>query len=179
MSTPTTLVPPSISLLQNLKRGSSPNERHKNCAPRSTSDPTPPMKTNLSPLLLNKRWKECNYSFQNSKRSQCPHVHHHPWCDDCQTLMEWEPPLPTRLTCVKWILTFGDLKMVVQVRSCCQSPSAYQSTMPKSLKKVCSMWREEQFAKAVAKRCGWMAAREAVCQTAHQQCAACGVRPLA
>src|SRR6266702_944301 len=37
-------------------------------------------------------------------------MHYHPWCDDCQTLMEWEQPPPIRQMSAQSIPTFGDLK---------------------------------------------------------------------
>jgi len=91
--------------------------------------------------------------------------------------MEWEPPLPIRPTYKKVILTFGDLKMVVWARSHSQSPFKTQIALQNATKKVCSTWREEQFARAITKRCRWLAVREAVHQTAHQRCKAHGVEP--
>ena len=120
-------------------------------------------KTPSSPPSPNKSWKRFDFSFQNSLRSQCPRVHYHPWCDKCQTLMEWEPPQPIRPMYKRSIPTFGDLKTAVQARSCSQSPFKTQIALQSTIKKVCSTWREEQFARAVAQRCRQLVAREAVC----------------
>src|SRR6266702_6772917 len=109
-----------------LKKGSSPTRRPENSAPRSTSDPTSPTRISSPPLSLNRSWHQSYSSFQISKRSQCPRVHYRPWCEDCQTLMEWEQPLPIRQTYKKPIPTFGDLKTVIRERSHCRSPFTNQ-----------------------------------------------------
>src|SRR6266702_4561284 len=177
MSTNTTLAHPSASLEPSSKKGSSQSPRPENSAPRSISDLTSPTKTSLSPPSLNKSWHQSYSSFQTSTRSQCPRVHYHPWCEDCQTLTTWEQPPLTKPTCKKPIPTFGDLKTVVRERSHYQSPFANQSASQRALRKVCSTWRDEQFAKAVAKRSAKMAAREALCRSARRQRAARGVVP--
>src|SRR6266702_3804588 len=179
MSTTTTLGRRSVSSEQSLRRDSSPSPRHENSVPRSISDPTLLMRTSSPPLSLNKSWHQSYLSFQTSTRSQCPHVHYHPWCEDCQTLAIREQPLPTKLTCKTLIPTFGDLKTVIQARSRYRSLSESPSASQTALKKVCSMWRDEQFAKAVAKRSAKMAAWEALRRTVHRQHTACGVAPPA
>src|SRR6266702_6250588 len=164
MSTPTTSDRRSASLEPSSKRGLSQSQRHENSVPRSISDHTSPTKI-CSPLPSpNKSWHQSYLSFQTSSRSQCPCVHYHPWCDKCQTLTTWEQPLPIKQKCKMPIPTFGDLKMVIRERSCFWSPSKNQSTSQLALQKVCSTWREEQFARAVAKRSTKMAAQEALHQ---------------
>src|SRR6266702_7262537 len=150
MSTPTTSDRRSASLEPSSKRGLSQSQRHENSVPRSISDHTSPTKI-CSPLPSpNKSWHQSYLSFQTSTRSQCPCVHYHPWCDNCQTLTTWGQPLPTKLTYKKSMPTFGDLKTVIRERSRYQSPSRYLSASQTALQKVCSMWRDEQFARAVA-----------------------------
>src|SRR6266702_3210776 len=114
MSTTTTLAHPNASLEWSSSWDSSHSQRHKNSAPRSTFDPTSQMKTSSSPHSPKKSWEQSYSSFQSSTRSQCPRIHYHQWCDDCQTLMEWEPPPPIRPTCKPSTPTFGDLKMAVK-----------------------------------------------------------------
>src|SRR6266702_728709 len=158
MSTNTISAHQNESLELSSKRDSSQDKRRENSVPRSTSDHTSPTRT-FSPLpSLNKSWHQSYLSFQTLTRSQCPHVHYHPWCEDCQTLTTWEQPLPTKQMYKRPIPTFGDLKMVVQKRSHYRSPFANQSASQTALRKVCSTWRDEQFAKAVAKRSAKMAA---------------------
>jgi len=124
-----------------------------------------------SPLLLPSRsWSESNFNSQTLLRSQCPCVHYRPWCDECQTLMGWEQPQPIKLKPKRSIPPFGDIKTVVQARSHYQSPFTTQIKVQNDLKKVCSMWRDEQFARAIVKRSVQLAAREALRQQAHQQC---------
>src|SRR6266702_4946105 len=179
MSTHTTSALPNESLGLNLTLDLSPSKRHKSYAPRSTSDPISPKRT-PSPLLLpSKGWSESNFNSQTLARSQCPHVHYRPWCDDCQTLMGWEPPQPIKPKSTRSIPPFGDLKTVVQARSHFRSPFTTQINAQRELKKVCSEWRNKQFARAVAKRSGQHAAWEALRWQAHQQCVDCGVRPQA
>src|SRR6266702_27507 len=161
MSTSTTSAHQSASLEQSLRRDSSQGPRPESSAPRSISNPTSPTRTFLPLPSLNKSWHQSYSSFQTSTQSQCPRVHYHPWCEECQTLTIWEQPLLTKRTCKKQIPTFGDLKTVVRERSHYRSPFANQSTSQTALQKVCSTWRDEQFAKAVAKRSAKMAAREA------------------
>src|SRR6266702_5983009 len=171
MSTNTTLALRSASSESNWKKDSSPSPRHENSVPRSTSDHTSPTRTSLPPHLPNKSWHQSYSSFQDSTRSQCHRVHYHPWCEDCQTLTTWGQPLPTKQTSKRPIPTFGDLKMVVRARSRYWSPSKNQSTSQAAILKVCSTWKDEQLARAVAKRTVKLAAREALRRQAHQQCA--------
>jgi len=65
------------------------------------------------------------------------------------------------------MLTFGDLKKVVQKRSYSQSLLETPSVSQYALKKVCSTWRDEQFTRAVTKRSAKMAAQEALHQSVH------------
>src|SRR6266702_364171 len=128
MSTTTTSDLPHESSESSWNLGSSPNKRRENSAPRNTSDPTSLTRT-PSPLLLpSKSWSKSNFNSQTLLRNQCHCMHYRPWCDDCQTLMGWEPPQPTRLKSTRSILTFGDLKMVVRARSRFQSPFTTQIT---------------------------------------------------
>src|SRR6266702_3728830 len=179
MSTHTTLALPNKSLGLNLTPDLSPSKRHKSYAPRSTSDPIS-LKRMPSPLLLpSKSWSKSNFNSQTLARSQCPRMHYCPWCDNCQTLMGWEPPQPIKLKSTRSILPFGDLKMVVWARSHFWSPFATQTNAQRELKKVCSEWRNEQFTRAVAKRSGQHTAWEELRWQAHQQRMDCGVRPQA
>src|SRR6266702_421958 len=146
MSTTTTSDHRSESSGSSSKRGSLPKPRPENSAPKSISDLTSPTRISSSPLLPNRSWHPSYSSFQISKRSQCPRVHYRPWCDDCQTLMEWEQPPPIRQTCKMSIPTFGDLKTVIQGRSRSRSPFTSQKESQIALRKVCSTWRDEQFA---------------------------------
>src|SRR6266702_1422917 len=122
MSTCTTSAPPNGSSELSLTKDLSPSKKHENSVLRSTSDPTSPMRTPSPLLLLSKSWIKSNFNSQTLLRSRCPHVHYHPWCDECQTLMGWEPPQPIKLKFTRSIPPFGDLKMVVQARSHCRSP---------------------------------------------------------
>src|SRR6266702_3651652 len=149
--------------------------RRKNSALRSMCDPTSPTRIFSSLPSLKKSWEQSYSSFQTSTRSQCPRVHYHPWCDDCQTLTEWEQPPPIRPTYNPWILTFGDLKTAIWEKSHYQSLFGSQRRSQQAMGKVCSMWRDEQFARAITKRSTKMAAQEALHQSVHQQHAACGV----
>jgi len=83
-----------------------------------------------------------------------PHMHYHPWCDDCQSLMDWELPQPTKPRPKKSILPFGDLKTVVKARLCYWSPFATQIKAQNALARITLEWRDEQFARAVIKRSG-------------------------
>ncbi len=179
MSINTTSVHWSASSGLNLKKGSSPSTRHENSVPRNTSDQMSPTRTSSSLPSLNKSWHQSYSSFQTSTRSQCPRVHSHPWCKECQTLTIWGQPLPTKLTPKTSMPTFGDLKTAVQARSHYQSPSGNLSTSQTALWKVCSTWRDEQFAKAISRRSAKMAAWEALRQSVHQQRAARGAAPPA
>src|SRR6266702_7319687 len=169
MSTTITSDRRSESLGSSLKRDSSPTKRPENSVPRSTSDPTSPTRISSPPLSLNRSWYQSYSSFQISKRSQCPRVHYRPWCEDCQTLTIWEQPPLTKQTCKRSMPTFGDLKTVIWERSCYRSPFANQSASQTALRKVCSTWRDKQFARAIAKRSAKMAAQEALRQSVHRQ----------
>src|SRR6266702_1685856 len=177
MSTNTTLVRQNTSLEPSSKRDSSQDKRCENSAPRSISDHTSP--TRISSLLpsLNKSWHQSYSSFQTLTQSQCPHMHYHPWCEECQTLTTWEQPLLIKQTCKKSMPTFGDLKTVIRERSRYRSPSGTLSASQTALRKVCSMWRDEQFARAVAKRSAKMAVQEALRRSVHWQCADRGAIP--
>src|SRR6266702_6543645 len=160
MLTTTTSAHQSVSLGLSSKRDSSLSPRPENSAPKSIFDPTSLTRISSQPPSPNKSWHQSYSSFQASKRSQCPRVHYHPWCEDCQTLTTWEQPPLTKQTCKKSMPTFGDLKTAIRERSCYRSPFANQSASQIALQKVCSTWRDEQFAKAIAKRSAKMAARE-------------------
>src|SRR6266702_606139 len=177
MSTNTTLARRSVSSESSSRKGSSRCPRPENSVPKSISDPTSQTRISSLPPLPNKSWHQSYSSFQASTRSQCPRVHYHPWCEECQTLTIWEQPPLTKPTCKKRIPTFGDLKTVVQERSRYRSPFASQSASQTALRKVCSTWRDEQFARAVAKRSAKMAAREALCRSVRRQRATRGVAP--
>src|SRR6266702_2026603 len=179
MSTTTISDRRSESSELSLKKGSSPKPRPENSAPKSIFDLTSPTRTFSPPLSPNRSWHQSYSSFQTSKRSQCPRVHYHPWCEDCQTLMEWEQPPPIRQMCKRPIPTFGDLKTVIRERSRCRSPFMNQKESQIALRKVSSTWRDEQFAKAVAKRSAKMAAREALRRSVHQRRAGPGAAPRA
>src|SRR6266702_4310425 len=177
MSTHTTSAHPNVSSGWSSSRDSSHSPRRKNSVPRSTSNPISRMRISLLPPLPKKSWGQSYSNFQISKRSQCPHVHYHPWCDDCQTLMEWEQPLPIRMTCTTSTRTFGDLKMAMREKSLYLSLFKSPSISQRAIWKVCLTWREEQFAKAVTKRSAKMAAQEALHWSVHWQRAACGAVP--
>src|SRR6266702_5545352 len=179
MSTNTTSVHPNVSSEPSLSPDSSQSQRRENSAPRSISDPTSLTRISSPLPLPNKSWHQSYSSFQISTRSQCPRVHYHPWCEDCQTLATWEQPPHTKPMYKTSIPTFGDLKTVVRRRSHYRSPFTSQSTSQTALQKVCSMWRDEQIARAVAKRSARMAAWEALRQSVHQQHVARGAAPLA
>src|SRR6266571_480525 len=124
MSTSTTSAHKSASLGPSLKKGSSQGLKPESSVLKSISNPTSPTRT-FSPLPSpNKSWHQSYSSFQTSTRSQCPHVHYHPWCEDCQTLTVWEQPPLTKQTCKTSIPTFGDLKTVIREKSRYQSPFA-------------------------------------------------------
>src|SRR6266702_2389177 len=169
MSTSTTSAHPSASLGLSLKKDSSQSPKPENSALRNTFDPTSLTKTFSLHPSPNKSWHQSYSSFQTSRRSQCPRMHYHPWCEECQTLTIWEQPPLTKPTCKKPIPTFGDLKTVVRERSHCRSPFVNQSASQTALRKVCSTWRDKQFARAVAKRSAKMAAREALRWSVHWQ----------
>src|SRR6266702_5152294 len=124
MSTPTTSGLRNGSLDPNLSPGSSHSPRHENSVPRSIFNPMSPTRMPSQLPSPKKSWEQSYSSFQTSAWTQCPHVHYHPWCDDCQTLMEWEPLPPISLTCKQLMPTFGDLKRAVQERSHYRSPFA-------------------------------------------------------
>src|SRR6266702_1332429 len=177
MSTTITLAHLNASLELSSSQGSSHSPKCENSAPKSTFGPMSPMKTSLSLPSPKKSWEQSYSSFQMSARSQCLHVHYHPWCDDCQTLMRWEQPPPIRQTCTQSIPTFGDLKTATWEKSRYQFLFKNPSASQEAIKKVCSMWREEQFARAIAKRSTRMAAQEALHQSVHRQHMACGAAP--
>src|SRR6266702_369443 len=178
MSTSTISACQNISLGPNSKKGSSPEMKPGSSAPKSISDLTPPTKISSPLPSPNKSWHQSYSSFQTSTRSQCPRVHYHPWCEECQTLTIWEQPPLIKQTCKKSIPTFGALKTAIRERSRCRSPFKSQSASQTALRKVCSTWKDEQFAKAVAKRSAKMAAREALHRQVHQQRADRGAAPL-
>ena len=88
-----------------------------------------------------KSWLESEKSSQNLRQYQCPCVHYHPYCDKCQTLMEWEPPLPIRPILKPSIMSFGTLKQ----KTCCWCLPEWRLKKAKEMKKVCLEWRQEQF----------------------------------
>src|SRR6266702_869965 len=176
MSTTTTLARQSGSSGLSLSLDSSHSKRHKNSAPRSIFDLMSLTKTSSSLPSPRKSWEQSYSSFQTSTRNQCPCIHYHPWCDDCQTLMAWEQPPPIRMMYKTSMPTFGDLKMAIWEKSRYQSLFGNTRTQA-AIKKVCSTWRDEQFARAVAKRSAKMAAWEALCQLVHQQRVARGATP--
>src|SRR6266702_1322732 len=147
-----------------------------NSVPRSTSDPIALMRMKLLLPSPSKRWSESNFSSLMLQRMQCPCVHYHPWCDDCQTLMEWEPPQPIRPMSSKLIPTFGQLKKAVKMH--CQCHFKWQHKQRYLTKRACLEWREEQFQCTVVKRATPLAAWEARHQQAHQQRADHGAVPL-
>src|SRR6266702_1487947 len=169
MSTTTTLEPRSGSLGPSWKEDLSHLLRHGNYVPKSISDPTSLTKISSSPPLPSKSWEQSYSSFQTSSRLQCPRMHYHPWCEDCLTQMEWERPPPISQTSKTPILTFGELKTATREKSLYQSHFAIQTGMHKTVRKICSQWREELFAKAVAKRSAKMAARGALLRSVRQQ----------
>src|SRR6266702_7653619 len=142
MPTTTTLARWNESLESSSSQGSSPSLRCENSAPKSISDLTSPTKTFLLLPSPKKSWEQSYSSFQTSARNQCPHVHYHPWCDDCQTLTGWEQPPPIRWMSARSIPTFGDLKMATREKSRDQSLFGRPSTSQEAVKKVISTWRE-------------------------------------
>src|SRR6266702_4877403 len=177
MSTNTTLVPLSESLGPSSTRETSHSQRCESYAPRSISGHTSPTRTSSSHPSPNKSWHQSYSSFQTSARSQCPHVHYHPWCDNCQTLTAWGPLLPTNPTCKTPILTFGDLKKVMWEKSRCQSLSKKSNASQTALQKVCSTWRDDQLRRAIMRHCAKLAAREAVRRSVHPQRTGRGATP--
>src|SRR6266702_1893024 len=93
-----------------LTPNSSPTTRRKNSVPRNTSDPTSPTRTSLPLPSRRKSWLEYEKSSQTSRRRQCAHVHYHPYCERCQTLVGWEPHQLTKPTPKHLIMSFGRLK---------------------------------------------------------------------
>src|SRR6266702_2863075 len=179
MSTSITSARRSASSESNSKKGSSPETRPESSAQRSIFDPTSPTRTSSPHPSPNKSWHQSYSSFQTSTRSHCPRMHYHPWCEECQTLTTWEQPPLIKQTCKKPIPTFGDLKTVIRARSRYRSPFASQSASQTALRKVCSTWKDEQFAKAIAKRSAKMTAWEALRRSVHRQRAARGAAPPA
>src|SRR6266702_5078701 len=136
MSTSTTSAHQSASSGLSLKKGSSQGPTPESSALRSISDPTSPTRTFSLLPSPNKSWHQSYSSFQASTQSQCPRMHYHPWCEDCQTLTIWEQPPLTKQTCKRPILTFGDLKTVVREKSRYRSPFTNQSTSQTALSKT-------------------------------------------
>src|SRR6266702_3964912 len=169
MSTTTTLAPRSASSGPSWREDSFHQPRHKNYVPRSTSGPTSLTRTSSSHPSPSKSWEQSYSSFQTSSRLQCPRVHYHPWCEDCLTQTEWEQPLPISQTSKTPTPTFGELKMAVREKSLYQSRFATQTGMHKTVHKICSRWRDEIFARAVARRSAKMAAREALRQSVRRR----------
>src|SRR6266702_868486 len=179
MSTSTTSARQSASLSKSLKKDLSPSLKHESSAPRSISDHISLTRISSPLPSLNKSWHQSYSSFQTLTRSQCPRVHYHPWCEDCQTLTTWGQPLPTKQMYKQPIPTFGDLKTVIQVRSRYRSPSKSPSISQAAIQKVCSTWRDEKFAKAVAKQTVKLAAREALRRLVCRQRVGHGAAPQA
>ena len=177
MPTTTTLARWNESLESSSSQGSSPSLRCENSAPKSISDLTSPTKTFLLLPSPKKSWEQSYSSFQTLARGQCPRVHYHPWCNDCQTLMRWEQPPPIRQTSARSIKTFGDLKTATREKSRYQSLFRSPRRMQEAVIKVCSTWRDKQFTRAATKRNTKIAAQEALRQSVHQRCMACGVTP--
>ncbi len=155
MSTLTTSDHPSESLEPSWTPNSSPLTRHENYAPRSTYNPTLLMRTSLPPPLLKESWLKYEKCSQNWQWDQCPCVHYLPYCNECRTLMGWEPPLPIKPTPKHSIMSFGKLK---EYCKCCH---AWREQEYRCMKKTCQQWREEQFAQAAYKRNATRAAWEA------------------
>src|SRR6266702_1930408 len=139
MSTPTILDLLSISSGPSLTCSLSPLMRHKNCAPRSISDPTLPTRTNLQLPSPKKSWFKCETSSQTLRQYQCPHMHYLPYCDMCWTLMGWEPPPPIKPTPKHSTMSFGKLKEY------CRCLPTWREYQRQQTKKTCTKWREEQF----------------------------------
>src|SRR6266702_3433193 len=169
MSTTITLEPQSESLGLSWRERSSHPSRHASYVPRSTFDPTSLTRTSSSHPSPNKSWEQSYSSFQTSSRLNCPRVHYHQWCKDCLTQTEWEQPPLISQTSKTWIPTFGELRTGVREKSLYQSRFATQTGMHKTVHKICSWWRDELFAKAIAKRSAKMAAREALRRSVRQQ----------
>ena len=162
-STPTTSEHQSASLGPSLTPSLSHATRHKNSVPRSTFDPTSLTRTSLSLPSQRKSWHEYERSSQTSRRHHCPHVHYHPYCDACQTLMGWEPHQLTKPKPKRSTISFGKLKEY------CKSLPMWGELKVQLPKKVSMQWREEQFTRAVYKRNGVKAAQEALRRQAHQR----------
>src|SRR6266702_4913024 len=161
--TPTISDHRSASLEPSSTPSSSHPPRHENFVPRSTFDHTSPTKMS-SPLLSPKKsWHEYERSSQISRRHHCPHIHYHPYCDSCETLMGWEPHRPTKPTPKRSMMSFGKLKEY------CESLPMWGELKAQSPKKISLQWREEQFTRAMYKRNGAKVAREALCRQAQQR----------
>src|SRR6266702_2739095 len=161
--TPTILACPSVFLEPSSTPSSSPTVRHENSVPRNTYDPTSKTRTNSLLPSPRKSWLEYERSSQTSRRRHCKRVHYHPYCERCQTLMDWEPHRLTKLTPKRLIMSFGRLKEY------CKSLPAWGERQPQSPKKISLQWREEQFARAVYKRNGAKVAREALRRQTHRR----------
>src|SRR6266702_3167005 len=161
--TPTTLAPPSVSSELSSTLSSSPTMRHESSVPRDTYDPISKTRTSSPLPSPRKNWLEYERSSQTSRRRRCQRVHYHPYCERCQTLMDWEPHRLTKPTPKRLIMSFGKLKEY------CKSLPAWGERQPQSPQKISLQWREEQFARAVYKRNGAKAAREALHRQTHQR----------
>jgi len=91
--------------------------------------------------------------------------------------MAWEQPLPIKLKHKTPMRPFGELRMAVREKSRYQSLFKNPELSP--IMKVCSTWREEQFARAIAKRSTKMAAQAALNCAVRQQRMVHGVVPQA
>src|SRR6266702_8208419 len=96
-------------------------------------------------------------------------MHYHPWCDECLTQTEWEPLPCTNPTRKTPIPTFGELKTATREKSLYLSHFATHSAMHKTVHKICSRWKDEQFARAAARRNAKLAAWEALRRSVHRQ----------
>src|SRR6266702_6334755 len=156
------------------RRETSCTTRRESSAPRNIYGLTSPTRTPWLPPLPNKKWGQSYSNFQTSSRLQCLRVHYHRWCEECLTQTEWEPLPHTSPTRKTRIPTFGELKTATREKSLYLSHFATQSAMHKTVHKVCLQWRDELFAKAVARRTAKLAAREALRWSVHRQREACG-----
>src|SRR6266571_6616052 len=169
MSTTITSGPRSGSSEPSWRKDSSHSPKRKSYAQKSISDLTSLMKTSSPHPSPKTSWEQSYSSFQTSSRLHCPCVHYHRWCEECLTQMEWEQPRPISQTSKMPIPTFGELRTAMREKSLYQSRFATQTGMHKTVHKICSQWRDELFARAVARRSAKMAAREALCQSVRWQ----------
>ncbi len=112
------------------------------------------MRMNLLLPLPKESWLEYKKHSQNQWQAQCPHVHYLPYCDKCQTLMGWEPPLPIKPTPKHLIISFGKLKEY------CGCHHIWREQEYQQMKKTCQQWKEEQFVQAAYKRNAWRQPRK-------------------